>query len=178
MAILVPIPSHQMKHVIQILHDTSWPVISPVTSEDEYSAKDSNSESGNEMLEADGHDSVANFQDDDISSPQSVCFDTTAARVTHTCFANVSTICGDNVLKQRYTRPDSVHYFHSYAVRDRIDFTCLSVLVPRPIASTLQQHALNLLPSPSDNHALCENFSILISCVYVSNIDFFTDGFQ
>ena len=92
MAILVPIPSHQMKHVIQILHDTSWPVISPVTSEDEYSAKDSNSESGNEMLEADGHDSVANFQDDDISSPQSVCFDTTAARVTHTCFANVSTM--------------------------------------------------------------------------------------
>ena len=72
--------------------DTSWPVISPVTSEDEYSAKDSNSESGNEMLEADGHDSVANFQDDDISSPQSVCFDTTAARVTHTCFANVSTM--------------------------------------------------------------------------------------
>ena len=48
--------------------DTSWPVISPATSEDDYSATDSNSEPGNEMLEADGHDSVANFQDDDISA--------------------------------------------------------------------------------------------------------------
>jgi len=70
MAILVPIPSHQMKHACDSdTSDTSWPVVSPVTSEDEYSATDSNSESGNEMLEADGHDSVANFQDDDISSP-------------------------------------------------------------------------------------------------------------
>jgi len=80
--------------------------------------------------------------------------------VSHVRALPMFRLCGDNVdkvVKQRYMRPDSVHYFHSYSVRDRIDFTCLSVLVPRPIASTLQQHALNLLPSPSDNHALREN---------------------
>ena len=75
--------------------DASWPVISPVTSEDEHSAKDSYSESGNDMLEADGDDSVANFQDGDISSPCNSQYALTrqlAAHVTHTCFAKVLTM--------------------------------------------------------------------------------------
>ena len=71
-------------------------------------------------------------------------------------------ICGDNIdksVKHRYMRSDfqgssSLHYFHSYATADRIDFSKLSD--KSPPAKQLGNHAeaFILLPSLEDEEAL------------------------
>ena len=64
-----------------------------MTSEDEYSATDSDSESGDEMLEVCGRDPV-----DDISMqsssilPKIACYDRAATCVTDTWKANISIV--------------------------------------------------------------------------------------
>ena len=70
-------------------------------------------------------------------------------------------ICGDNIdhsVKQRYmrvgkSRPDEIHYFHSYAVSNRIDFSGLSERVVPTLAQDPEQVALSLLPTPEDDEA-------------------------
>ena len=150
--------------------DTSWPVISPVTSEDEYSATDSDSESSDEMLEVSGCDPVddISMQSPFVHSPQDSQLamkgqlpvsQIPARPIFRLCCDNIDKVVRQRFMRSDSTRPDSIHYFHSYTVRDRVDFTCLSEVVPRPITSTLHQHALNLLPSPADNRALYETSS-------------------
>ena len=91
--------------------DTSWPVISPVTSEDEYSATDS--ESGDEMLEVSGCDSVVDIsmQSSFMHSPQDSQLDTTGqVPVSEIHTRQTFRLCGDNidkVVKQRFMRSDS-----------------------------------------------------------------------
>ena len=141
-----------------------------MTSEDEYSATDSDSESGDEMLEVSGCDPVddISMQSPFVHSPQDSQLATTGQLPLSQIPARPTfRLCGDNidkVVRQRFmrsdsTQPDSIHYFHSYAVRDRVDFTYLSEVEPTPITSTLHQHALNLLPSPGENCALHKTLS-------------------
>lgn len=75
------------------------------------------------------------------------------------------TIVGDNIDKNfrpSYQRQDrqtkSVHYFHSYAVKNRVDVSALSDARPPAVLS-----ADVILPTQSDVHKLLNDFEILTS---------------
>lgn len=89
-------------------------------------------------------------------------------------------ICGDNIdhtMKQRYmrvgkTRPDEIHYFHSYAVSNRINFSGLSERVVLTLAQVPEQVALSLLPIPEDDKANRNNMCTLIFRIMYENMEF------
>lgn len=59
-------------------------------------------------------------------------------------------LCGDNIdktVRHRYMRTSSLHYFHSYAIADRIDFSNLSE--ERQPTSIADNRALAFLLLPS-----------------------------
>ena len=94
----------------------------------------------------------------------------------------IYTLCGDNIdkiIRRRYLRCDSnatatsLHYFHFYAVKDRIHFGDLG---ERPIVcdgADQLQLALSLLPSPEDDVAIRRNICVLISRILYNNLGFF-----
>ncbi len=71
------------------------------------------------------------------------------------------------------SKPESIHYFHSYAVADRIDFTTLSDQVIPTLQRNAKQVALSLLPTPEDDLAIREN---IISTILYENINLCFDG--
>jgi hypothetical protein len=89
------------------------------------------------------------------------------------------TLCGDNIdksVRRRYQRSDkttiSLHYFHFYGVKNRIDVSHLSNISP---ARTLNEvaKALLLVPSPADDVKLKKNVATLVSRVLVKHMEFF-----
>ena len=75
-------------------------------------------------------------------------------------------IVGDNIDKNVQTREmrhdhqtRSLHYFHSYAVADRVDLSAFSNDVSTPDISVIQLDTL--LPSSSDETTIRGNFAIL-----------------
>ena len=73
---------------------------------------------------------------------------------------------GDNIDKnvkacfQRYeNKGQTLHYFHGYAVRDRLDLSHLSDTRPPPATP----NATSLLPSSFDTTALRDELKILVS---------------
>ena len=86
-------------------------------------------------------------------------------------------LCGDNIvkgIKQRYMRVgkqglDAIHYFHSYAVSNRVDSTGME---------DQHQIALSLLPSADDDDVIRNNISILLSRVLVKSLAFFKMSFD
>ena len=94
-------------------------------------------------------------------------------------------LCGDNVdktVKVRFMRFDkgniSLHYFHSYAVLDRIDLSGLSDSYVASCLPSPRNIAASLLPSEPDDQSLKRHFSILVSRVLVTHIKFFSFGFD
>jgi len=86
-------------------------------------------------------------------------------------------------MKQRYMRagvnkPDSVHYFHSYAVADRVDFRSLSDKVIPTLQHDKKQLAMSLLPAPEDDEALRDNIVIQMSRILFENMEFFRLSFD
>ena len=91
-------------------------------------------------------------------------------------------LCGDNIDKNvhaRHMRVDrrnkSLHYFHFYAVENRVDFTCLSD-EPPDNSNITDFHSVgkSLLPTPADDAALKNNLSTL-SPGYFANMWTFSD---
>jgi len=90
-------------------------------------------------------------------------------------------ICGHNIdkgMKQQYMRagvnkPNSVHYFHSYAIADRVDFRSLSDKVIPTLQHDKKQLAMSLLPAPEDDEALRDNIVIQILRILFENMEFF-----
>lgn len=87
-------------------------------------------------------------------------------------------IVGDNIDKnvkprdmtsEHQTR--SLHYFHTYAVRDRIDLSSYSSEPPTPDLG--QMNFACLLPSADDAQVLQENLEILMGRVLRKNMPFF-----
>ena len=164
---------------------SSWRSISPITSDEEYwtddSTEDSSSESDTDTEEA-------------ISNPQPTVVTTSNLQSTgedsecehQPASITFYRICGDNIdksVKHRYMRSDfqgssSLHYFHSYATADRIDFSKLSD--KSPPAKQLGNHAeaFILLPSLEDEDALRENIKILISRVLYDHLPYFKVTFD
>lgn len=76
-------------------------------------------------------------------------------------------LVGDNIdkkVKPREMRSNyqarDLHYFHTYAVRDRVDMSELSGEEALPDLASMQLH--NLLPSSCDEKAIYSNFAILV----------------
>ena len=65
----------------------------------------------------------------------------------------------------------SLHYFHSYAVRDCIDLSDLSSKILTPNMSEL--NVADLLPSNDDHLVLLENMAFMIGCILRKHIPFF-----
>ena len=96
-------------------------------------------------------------------------------------------MCGDNIdkgIKSRYMRvgkdkPQEMHYFHSYAVADRLDFTSLSDQVIPTRQSDVKQIALSLLLTTEDDQALRHNIiCVLMSRILYQHCDFFNLSFD
>ena len=66
-------------------------------------------------------------------------------------------------LRPSYQRQDrttkSLHYFHSYALRNRVDISGMSDKGP----SSIDISPNNILPSPSDMEILAKEYEIFIS---------------
>lgn len=87
-------------------------------------------------------------------------------------------LVGDNIDKQvrpRDMRSDyqtrSLHYFHTYAVRDRVDLTGISD--QKPVLDLKTIHLDAILPTSSDKKELQKNFSILFAWILKKYIPFF-----
>ena len=95
-------------------------------------------------------------------------------------------LVGDNIdkgVKARYMRADkyhnkSLHYFHSYAVASRIDFSKFSNVKPATCLNSPPKRVLQLLPTKEDDRVLRNNFITLVSRVLVENIPFFKETFD
>ena len=75
------------------------------------------------------------------------------------------------------TAAQSSHYFHSYAVRDRIDLTDYNdISPPRPVQWTMTDYvavAKKVLPTTVEEKALSENFVQLVARVIIQQIPYF-----
>ena len=96
-------------------------------------------------------------------------------------------IVGDNVDKNitpRYIRSTSnqkvksLHYYHSYAVRDRIDVSKLPNEISPTCFPSPETRAKSLLPSRADDDALIANIKVLYSRVLVNILPFFDVAFS
>ena len=94
-------------------------------------------------------------------------------------------IVGDNVDKSinpRYYRTDQLktdcHYYHLYAVKNRIDFTHLSDQQPHHVPITAARETDKFLPSTSDDEALQTTFKIYVARVLITHCAFFETSFS
>lgn len=73
-------------------------------------------------------------------------------------------------------RPDhkskSLHYFHSYAVHDRINVDSFHAELAPSCLPSPDTVAKSLLPTPSDDYTLVQNVKILFSRVLTQTLPF------
>ncbi len=89
-------------------------------------------------------------------------------------------LCGDNLdknVRRRHMRSDrqteSLHYFYSYGVLNRIDFSALSDVRIDNSCLDVRSVAKSLLPTPHDDQSLKANISILISRILCTHLPYF-----
>lgn len=96
-------------------------------------------------------------------------------------------LCGDNIdknVKRRYFRADSkpntrsLHYFHYYVVKDRVNFIQLGEEPNCCLQSDRNEVAHSLLPTPTDDMSLRENVCVLISRILYNHLPFFEHTFD
>ncbi len=95
-------------------------------------------------------------------------------------------LVGDNIdmrVRARYMRKEeyrdqSLHYFHSFAVQNRIDHSNYSDEHPDTCLDSPQRRAKSLLPSKEDDATLRDNIATLVSRVLVDNMPFFHHTFN
>ena len=93
---------------------------------------------------------------------------------------------GDNIdksVKARYMRMEghrnqSLHYFNSFALCDRISFNHLPDVFPHTCFNSPKQRALYMLPSKKDDEALALMFETHISRILCTHIPFFKTSFE
>lgn len=93
-------------------------------------------------------------------------------------FVCVEIIIIDKTIRRRCLRSDrqnlSLHYFHSYAILSRIDFSNLSDEIPDNSAITdFKKVARSLQPTTMDDKILRSNITTLVSRILCEKMDFF-----
>ena len=85
----------------------------------------------------------------------------------------------DKMIKPRYMRTDrqnqSLHYFHMYAVRDRIN---LSESCENQRQAPKDPPLEELLPSPDDSKQLHSNMEILVTRILARHMPFIAENFE
>ena len=95
-------------------------------------------------------------------------------------------LVGDNIdkgVKARYMRIEgrhnhSFHYFHSFAVQSRIDFSHLPDQHPDTCFNSPYQLALSMLPSADDDRSLRDLFVTHVSRILCTHMPFFKFAFE
>ena len=95
-------------------------------------------------------------------------------------------LVGDNIdknVKARYmriegSRNQSLHYFHSFAVLDRINFSHLPDVFLHTCLNSPKQLALAMLPSKDDDKVLTLLFETHVSRILCTHIPFFKLSFE
>ena len=89
-------------------------------------------------------------------------------------------LVGDNIdknVRPREMRSEhqtrSLHYFHAYAVRDRVDMSTFSNDAQLPVASAVNLQ--DLLPTSSDEVTMRENFVTLVGRTLTKYMPFFSE---
>ena len=86
-------------------------------------------------------------------------------------------------MKARYIRTDgarnqSLHYFHFYVIKDRVDFSHLSDVYPHTCLPSPDNRVITILPSADDDKALRRLLAVHVSRALVTYIPFFKIGFE
>ncbi len=86
-------------------------------------------------------------------------------------------LVGDNIdknVRPREMTSDnqtrSLHYFHTYALRDRVDLSTYSNEVRMPVLDSVQLD--NFLPTSTDEKVIMNNFGVLVGRILMKNIPF------
>lgn len=92
-------------------------------------------------------------------------------------------LVGDNIVKARYMRVEqhcnkSLHYFNSFAVLNRIDFSSFPTSLPLSCVNHPHELALSLLPSKEHDKIMKSHFATLISRILYSHMEFFKVSFD
>ena len=95
-------------------------------------------------------------------------------------------ICGDNIdkmIRRRHLRSDreniSLHYFHSFAAENRVNFSEFSDIRPDNSGITyLNNVALSIQPTESDDLALRKHFAVIVSRILCKKMSFFKTCFD
>ena len=95
-------------------------------------------------------------------------------------------LCGDNIdksIRRRHLRSDrrnqSLHYFHTYAMENRVDISHLSdVNVHISELTSIQYIPNSVLPRLGDDTQIRQNISALVSRVLCKHLDFFKLSFD
>lgn len=150
--------------------------MSPVTSEEEYVTSSSSNESDSDTSESHTPttSSAIHLSTTSPQSPGSMTNQQVSTRCVSEPFSHGQTmyrLCGDNIdktVKPWYMWSDthktkSIHYFHSHAVANRVDFSDLSERTPPLPSMDLWQLASSLLPSPDYGVTMRNNFATHMS---------------
>ena len=70
----------------------------------------------------------------------------------------------------------SLHYFHSYAVQDRVSCSNLSD-IPPSITSTADNVISKVLPSNEDDSIIHDEFAILVARIMCRHMSFFQSSY-
>ena len=73
---------------------------------------------------------------------------------------------------------EAMHYFHSFAVKDRIDFTHLPNTPLQRALPSPGAIAKSLLPSPEDDVALAKNLGTIVSRILAADMKYFDFTFD
>ena len=95
-------------------------------------------------------------------------------------------IIGDNIdkmVKARYMRDEgycnkSLHYFHSFAIQNRIDLSSYPDVHPHTCMDSPSRRASALLPSEEDDGILRTNIVTLVSRILTEHMSFFKYTFD
>jgi L1 cell adhesion molecule like protein len=93
------------------------------------------------------------------------------------------TIVGDNIdknVRSRHMRLDrqnkSLHYFHSFAVKDRVNLHNVSDTPPTELPAVSEAVEM-LLPNEDDHAAICDEFAILVAQMMCDNMQYFKENY-
>lgn len=95
-------------------------------------------------------------------------------------------LVGDNIdisvntrfMRAQGYRNQSLHFFHSCAVLDRIDLTHLPLQLLPTCHNSPEKMAHSLLPSPENDASIIQNIAILIGRVLVTHMKYFSFTFS